>query len=1006
MLLFSVCALFVVGRVVARELRTSERQSRYLAELSKQLTFEMGDGPSPSMRFPVEGPYDTRLGYTRLPTFFERLMSNNYMFATQARLSPRLQQLIDWGVFPIYHEKTQAGLRILDRHGAAVYDVRYPERMYASFEDIPALIVQTLLFIENRELLNPTYPYQNPAVEWDRFAKALLDMMVHFVWKDHPVAGGSTLATQIEKFRHSPHGQTTSAFEKLRQMVSASIRAYQEGVETLTTRRQILIDYLNTLPLAGLPGYGEVQGLGDGLWAWYNTDFRRMNQLLGEQGTLDETTALEARALAYKQVLSLLIALRSPSFYLQNPPALAAHTDTYLRLVHRAGLISPTLRDAALQAQLQVRQATPRPAEGSFLERKAINAVRTNLLTMLGVPGLYDLDRLDLTVSTTMDQESQAAVTSGLQKLREPGYVDVAGLRGPHLLAKNDDPTKIFYSLVLYERGAQTNLLRVHTDTVDQPFDVNRGMRLDLGSTAKLRVLITYLEVIAQLHNEYAGQPRQALLAVRVHPSDRLTRWAVDYLANTPAPGLLRMLEAAMDRRYSASPGESFFTGGGVHTFANFSREDDSKVLAVREAFRHSVNLVFIRMMRDIVYHYMFRVPGSTAMLLEDSHDAQRQAYLTRFADQEGRLFVHRFYRKYAGKSPEDILELLFQSGKQTPQSLATLYGAVLPNASPEAFAAFLQRRLPHLKLSAAELDGLYTRYVIAEFNLADRGYLTRIHPLELWVGAYLRHHPEASRQDITSASTEARQEVYQWLFKTRRKHTQDRRIRTLLEAEAFLEIHQAWQRLGYPFETIVPSYATAIGSSGDRPDALAELMGILVNDGIRHPIVSIQQLHFAAETPYETRMVTAPHSERVLPSEVATVAKQALLDVVEHGTARRLSGALRRSDGSIILIGGKTGTGDHRDKRFGRGGQLLTSRVVNRAATFVFMIDERFFGTVTAYVPGSEAAHYDFTSALPVQVLKSLASTLQPLLNGPADTGLEATGAGSAGLTRVAKEP
>jgi membrane peptidoglycan carboxypeptidase len=830
---------------------------------------------------------------------------------------------------------------------------------------------------------------------------------VHFVWKDHPVVGGSTLATQIEKFRHSPGGQTNSALEKLRQMVSASIRAYQEGVETLTTRRQILIDYLNTLPLAGLPGYGEVQGLGDGLWAWYNTDFTRMNQLLGGQGDIDEASSLAARALAYKQVLSLLIALRSPSFYLvQNPQALAAHTDTYLHLVHRAGLISSTLRDAALQAQLQVRHATSRPAEGSFLERKAINAVRTNLLTMLGMPGLYDLDRLDLTVNTTLDQESQESVTRSLQRLRDPGSLDMAGLRGPHLLEKNDDPTKIFYSLTLYERGAQTNLLRVHTDTVDQPFDVNRGMRLDLGSTAKLRALITYLDVIAQLYNEYAGQPRQTLLAVRVHPSDRLTRWAVDYLANTPTPTLSRMLEAAMDRRYSASPGESFFTGGGLHTFANFNREDNSKVLAVRDAFRHSVNLVFIRMMRDIVYHYMFRVPGSTAMLLEDSHDTQRQAYLTRFADQEGRLFVHRFYRKYAGKSPEDILELLFQSGQQTPKSLATLYGAVLPNASLEAFTSFLQRRLPHLKLSAAELDGLYTRYVIAEFNLADRGYLTRIHPLELWVGAYLRHHPEASRQDITSASTEARQEVYQWLFKTRRKHAQDRRIRTLLEAEAFLEIHQAWQRLGYPFETIVPSYATAIGSSGDRPDALAELMGILVNDGMRYPIVSIQQLHFAAETPYETRLVTAPQGERVLPQEVAAVAKRALLDVVEQGTARRLSGALRRPDGSIIPIGGKTGTGDHRDKSFGRGGQLLTSRVVNRAATFVFMLDERFFGTVTAYVPGSEAAQYDFTSALPVQVLKSLAPTLQPLLNGPAGTSLEATGPGSAALTRVAKEP
>jgi hypothetical protein len=33
-----------------------------------------------------------------------------------------------------------------------------------------------------------------------------------------------------------------------------------------------------------------------------------------------------------------------------------------------------------------------------------------------------------------------------------------------------------------------------------------------------------------------------------------------------------------------------------------------------------------------------------------------------------------------------------------------------------------------------------------------------------------------------------------------------------------------------------VPSYATAIGSSADRPLALAELMGIIVNDGQRRP--------------------------------------------------------------------------------------------------------------------------------------------------------------------------
>ena len=59
-----------------------------------------------------------------------------------------------------------------------------------------------------------------------------------------------------------------------------------------------------------------------------------------------------------------------------------------------------------------------------------------------------------------------------------------------------------------------------------------------------------------------------------------------------------------MARRYSASPWERFFTGGGVHQFANFNADDNGRVMSVAEAFRHSVNLVFIRLMRDIVQYY------------------------------------------------------------------------------------------------------------------------------------------------------------------------------------------------------------------------------------------------------------------------------------------------------------------------------------------------------------------------------------------------------------------
>ena len=56
-------------------------------------------------------------------------------------------------------------------------------------------------------------------------------------------------------------------------------------------------------------------------------------------------------------------------------------------------------------------------------------------------------------------------------------------------------------------------------------------------------------------------------------------------------------------------------------------------MLSVRDGLRNSVNLVFIRLMRDVVNHYMFLTPGSSARLLQDATDPRRAAYLAQFAD-------------------------------------------------------------------------------------------------------------------------------------------------------------------------------------------------------------------------------------------------------------------------------------------------------------------------------------------------------------------------------------
>ena len=114
-----------------------------------------------------------------------------------------------------------------------------------------------------------------------------------------------------------------------------------------------------------------------------------------------------------------------------------------------------------------------------------------------------------------------------------------------------------------------------------------------------------------------------------------------------------------------------------------------------------------------------------------------------------------------------------------------------------------------------------------------------------------------------------------------------------------------------------------------------------------------------------------------MLAPEVARTMRKAMADVVEQGTARRLNGVFKLSDGRVLTVGGKTGSGDNRFETFSRSGAVITSRATNRTATFVFYIGERYYGVITAYVQGREADNYRFTSGLPVSLLKLMAPTL-----------------------------
>jgi len=976
--------LVAVAYLVYDEMRNATWHSRWLADFAADIGFRVEPGAARTPLPPDRGPRDVRLGYASLPDFTERLETAGFARIRQAVPSRRMSELAAHGVFNVYDEKAQAGLQLLDMHDAKLQRARYPRNVYPDFGEVPDLIVRSLLYVEDRELLDESRPTMNPVVDWERLGMALVQQGMKALGQEHKVIGASTLATQLEKFRHSPNGITRDARDKALQMASASLRVYRGGADNIAARRQLVLDYINSLPLAAQSGYGEVSSLGDGLEAWFGADFTAVNRALS-----DPAAALGERALYYKQALALILSVRRPSYYLGRDPApLTRLTDSYLRRMASDGVIPERLARAALDQPLQPRHRAAASTLVDFTQQKGINLARTRLLGLLAVPSLYELDRLDLTAHTTLDAEVQRGVAAFLRGLADPGRIRELGLDGERLL-HTDDPSKVIYSLTVYERGNGANRLRVNADNLDQPLDINTGAKLDLGSTAKLRTLVSWLELIAAAHARYSGLAEAEQGRASLHPRDRLSAWVLDYLAEHPGAGLQQTLEAAMQRSFSASTAQTFYTGGGAHTFANFERADDNRVMTVAEALRRSVNLVFIRLMREVIDHYMYRAPSTTARLLENAADPERSEYLRRFADREGSIFMRRFYQKYAGKTHDEALTALLDGVRVTPRALVVAVRSVAPEMKPEQLTPWLARYIPDEPFDPAAVEALFNKYPPEKFNLNDRGYLARVHPLELWIIDYLQRNPGATLSQTLSAGADARQEVYRWLMKTSRRRAQDRRILDLLEIEAFQELHEQWRRLGYPFASLTPSLATAIGSSGDRPAALAELMGIIVNGGLRYPSRLVEELEFATETPYETAFSAAPApGEAILSPAVAAVTRSALLDVVQNGTARALQVSLVRPDASRHLVGGKTGTGDHRFEVYSRPGHLIESRVVNRVATFVFFIDDRFFGTITAFVPGADAARYEFTSGLPVRLLGHMMPILEPLLDAPPSRG------------------
>lgn len=757
--------LIVLGLAAAKEMRTSKFQAQEVSKYAASLSYELKPGPSDAIHYPGAGPFDLRLGYSALDEFLPRLIKRDYVIASQTRFSQKLMDYTDRGLFVPYAEKIQAGLSITDCRAAPLYQYKYPQQLYSSFAAIPPVVVNSLLFIENRFLLDPRQPQANPAVDWPRFGMAAWSQVAKLLHMPGQSAGGSTLATQLEKYRHSPDGLTVSGGEKIRQMISASVRAYQAGPETMAARQNVVRDYLNSVPLSAVPGHGEVHGMAEGLRVWYGADFNQANESLASTATDPKT--MSEKGLALREMLSLMIAQRRPSHYLtKGREELTDLTDSHIRLLAQNGVIDESLSAAALASKVTYRDWQTQPTIQPIETNKGISVARSRLGGLLNRP-LYDLDRLDLSATSTLQGVLQTKATEYLKHLADPAFAAQIGLMGEHLLTPTST-TQVRYSFTLFELTPDGSRVRVQTDSTDQPFDINEGSKLELGSTAKMRVLTTYLQIISELHDKYAGMTVPELKKVNVPDQDHISRWVVDYLIQNKDRNLPAMLSAALDRKYSASPGEAFFTGGGLHVFHNFRKEDNGRIPTLRDAIRESINLPFIRLMRDLVRYTTYSGPNSSAELLLDDRDPRRQEYLASFADSEGTSFLLKFWKKYKNKDTPARLETFLDSMHPTPIRMAAVHRYLLPEASQESFNTFVRSHLKGAKLTEKltdeRLQRLYESYGPGTYDLPDQGFIAKVHPLDLWLMGYLLNNPDAKWSQIVKASQFERQEVYSWV--------------------------------------------------------------------------------------------------------------------------------------------------------------------------------------------------------------------------------------------------
>ncbi|RDV39014.1 hypothetical protein DV096_00115 [Bradymonadaceae bacterium TMQ3] len=909
--------------VIWQEVRTSAMQSMVGVKVSQAVVTPYRLSPpssSPLVDGP-DGPWDHARGYAERSAIVERLQDQGFEVVLLARPHERARNsaLVGW-TYPIFEIQPQAGVHITDRAGRTLERWRYPEVVW---ERPPPLALNAARLLENRALADRAHPFTNPAVDWTRLGVATVSQVRAHLGSDAPAIGGSTLAVQMEKFRHSPGGRTSSSSEKARQMLTAWLRTYHHGREADAWAEQLAMDWINSVPLGHRHGYGPVQGVFEGMWAW----FGRPPEVVEHALKPGENDAF--RAQVERELLALIIAQQRPARYLPGGlDALERRVDALINVLVEEGHMTRDWGHVIASRSLNVgKPPAKRAHQGGDTHLSALAARQWGALS--GEERAVMRQR-HARVTMTYDAALQDALRREIEAAQPPART----------------------SVTIFARSAGGLEPRAIVDTEPRVVDLSTEGRVDLGSTSKLRVLISYLSGVEQAYQaQSAGQPAA---------NDPLSRFVARELANEPGLPLTDVLQRALQRPISADPDEVFYTGGGPHEFQNVNPEHDSRYFNVASAFVASANLPFVRLLHEVVAyhaHRIFGVPIEAVVAGEHPRfEELRERHLQMSAE---RLVRDAYFYHHRSDLP-------------------TMARRALTGLEPtEARCARLRRAIG----SAAELPVSHP-CASTEVDAADVDIdpWDEQDPLELATIAALTEDPEASLTEVMLATAGARSAARDWIAAQTSTTDTRRGIHYAIEEEVFGALQQEWARAGYPFERLTPSLATALGSSGDRPASLARLVAAVRGGGSVPALSHVRLVRLFEGTPYETWLrPTKTQPVRAFGPEVAAAVETLLIRVARRGTGHA-SGSPWHTGAARWEVGGKTGTSDHVLLVRDRAGRVIERRPVARSGAWVFFAGPCLVGTVVMYEEGEDAATHHFhggdAAELSQAVLRAIEAT------------------------------